>query len=272
MAKSKYKIGLAQLSSRQNKAANLAAAGHAVDRLAGEGADLVLLPEMFNFHGLEDSVPAAAEPVPGPSTEWARDKAREHGIFLHCGSLAERRGGDVYNTSVVYDRSGSEVARYSKIHLFDARTPDGLEYRESDVFTAGNEVTVCDCGGVTFGLAICYDVRFPELFHALADRGAQVFLLPAAFTVPTGISHWEPVIRTRALENGCYMAACGQWGPYARGRQNFGHSMVVDPWGVVIAQCHERVDTITAELDIDYLLTVRERMPVQRHRRRDLFE
>ncbi|MCE5254894.1 MAG: carbon-nitrogen hydrolase family protein [Actinomycetia bacterium] len=265
------KIGLAQLNSRQNKAANLAAAGRAIDRLAGQGADLVVLPEMFNFHGLEDGYQAAAEEIPGPSTEWARSKAREHGMFVHCGSLAERRDGAVFNTSVVFDRDGAEVARYSKIHLFDARTPDGLEYRESDAFAAGDQVVVCECDGITFGLAICYDLRFPELFHALADRGAQVFLVPAAFTVPTGIAHWEPVIRARAIENGCYVAACGQWGLYTRGRQNYGHSLVVDPWGTVLAQCRESPDTLVVELDMDYLRSVRERLPVQRHRRRDLF-
>jgi deaminated glutathione amidase len=265
------KVGLAQLNSRQNKAANLVAAGQAVDCLAGQGADLVLLPEMFNFHGLDDANAASAEIIPGPSTEWASAKAREHGIFLHCGSLIERRGGSLLNTSVVFDRTGAETARYSKIHLFDVRTPDGLVYAESDRLTAGSDVVVADCEGITIGLAICYDLRFPQLFHALADRGAHLYLLPAAFTVPTGISHWEPLVRARAIENGCYVAACGQWGPYGRGRQNYGHSMVVDPWGVVVAQCREGVDTISVELDMDYLRSVRDRMPVQRHRRRDLF-
>ncbi len=271
------RIGLAQLNSRQDKTANLAAAGNAIDRLAVQGVDLVILPEMFNFHGLDEANAEAAETIPGPSTEWAREKAREHGIFVHCGSLIERRtdgagaGERLFNTSMVFDRSGGEVARYSKIHLFDVRLPDGLEYSESESISPGNEIVVCDCEGVSLGLAICYDLRFPELFHALADRGAELLVLPAAFTVPTGISHWEPLIRARAIENGCYMAACGQWGRYARGRQNYGHSMVVDPWGIVIAQCREAVDTLAVDLDLDYLRSVRERMPVQRHRRRDLF-
>lgn len=265
------RIGLAQLNSRQNKAANLEAAARAVECLAGLGADLVLLPEMFNFHGLDRANAEAAEPIPGPSTMWASEKARQLGVYLHCGSLAELRDGQVYNTSVVYDRSGLEVARYSKLHLWDARTPDGLEYRESDWFAPGDSIAVFHCEGIKAGLAICYDLRFPELFRALADQGVELFLIPAAFTVPTGISHWEPLLRARAIENGCYVAACGQWGPYARGRQNYGHSMVVDPWGVVIAQCGEGVGVITADLDPAYVSAVRRQMPVLRHRRRDLF-
>jgi deaminated glutathione amidase len=277
------KIGLAQLNSRQDRVANLAAAGLAIDNLARQGVDLVLLPEMFNFHGLDGANAATAETIPGPSTEWAQERAREYGVFLHCGSLIERRVGDqgsggdqvseerLYNTSVVFDRAGVELARYSKMHLWDAKTPDGVEYRESDAITAGNEVVVCDLEGVIAGLAICYDLRFPQLFHALTDRGAQVLLVPAAFSIPTGISHWEPLLRARAIENGCYVAACGQWGGYTPDRQNYGHSMVVDPWGVVVAQCREGVDTLVAELDMEHVESVRERMPVQRHRRRDLF-
>jgi predicted amidohydrolase len=275
------KLGLAQLNSRQNKELNLVAAGEAIAKLAAQGADLVMLPEVANFHGLDSDYAAAAEPIPGPFTEWCSGQARAHGVFLHCGSFGERRveggGADaagvsrVYNTSVVFDRQGAEMARYSKIHLFDAITPDGLEYKESAAFAPGNEVVTCDCDGIRFGLAICYDVRFPELFHALADMGAQVFLVPAAFTIPTGITQWEPCLRARAIENGCYLAGCGQWGRYARGRENYGHSLVVDPWGTVIAECRDGVSTLAVDLDLDYLESVRQRLPIQRHRRRDLF-
>lgn len=271
------RVGLAQLNSRQDKAANLQAAGQAIERLAARGVDLILLPEMFNFHGPDEANAREAETIPGPSSEWAREQARRHGVFLHLGSLIEKddagrgQGQRLYNTSLVFDREGNELARYRKIHLFDVRTPDGLEYAESNWITPGKEIVVCDCEKVKVGLAICYDLRFPELFRALADRGAQLILLPAAFTVPTGISHWEPLVRARAIENGCYLATCGQWGRYARGRQNYGHSMVVDPWGTVIAQCREGVAVVTADLDLDYLADVRERMPIHRHRRRDLF-
>jgi predicted amidohydrolase len=265
------RIGLAQLNSRQDKSANLAAAGEAVDRLAADGVDFVLLPETFNHLGSDEDNATAAETIPGPTTDWARGKAREHRVFVHCGSLIERRGGKLLNTSVVYDRTGVEVARYSKIHLFDVQLPDGTAYMESKAITPGDEVVALDCEGITVGLSICYDLRFSELFNALADRGAQLLLVPAAFTVATGISHWEPLLRARAIENGCYVAACGQWGPSRPGKACYGHSMVVDPWGVVIAQCREGVGILSAELDLEYLRSVRERMPVQRHRRRDLF-
>jgi nitrilase len=265
------KIGLVQLNSRQDKAANLVAAAEGIDRLASQGVNLVMLPEMFNHIGSDPENAAAAEEIPGPTSEWARGQAREKGIFLHLGSIIERRDAGNFNTSVVFDRSGDQVARYSKLHLFDIVLPDGSKYLESDAITPGDRIATFDCDGVVCGLAICYDLRFPELFRALALAGAQVLLLPAAFTVPTGMYHWEPLIKARAIENGCYMAACGMWGQWARGKQCYGHSMVVDPWGTVVAQCREGVDTLAVELDMAYLRSIRERMPVLKHRRQDLF-
>jgi deaminated glutathione amidase len=265
------KIGLVQMNSRQDKEANLTAAGEGIEELAYQGVDLVVLPEMFNHLGSDADNAAAAEAIPGPSTEWVRRQALEKSVFIHCGSLIERRDGGNFNTSVVFDRSGEEVARYSKLHLFDIVLPDGSKYLESEAITPGDRIAVFDCDGVVCGLAICYDLRFPELFRALADSGAQVILLPAAFTVPTGMYHWEPLIRARAIENGCYVAACGQWGRWARTKECYGHSMVADPWGTVIAQCREGVDTLAVDLDMAYLRSVRERMPVLEHRRRDLF-
>ena len=265
------KIGLVQMNSRQDKAANLAAAGDGIEKLAHQGVDLVLLPEMFNHLGSDPENAAAAEEIPGPSTEWARGQARDRGIFIHCGSVIERRDEGDFNTSVVFDRSGDEVVRYSKLHLFDIRLPDGSRYLESEAITPGDRIALFECDGVVAGLAICYDLRFPELFRALAEAGADLLLLPAAFTVATGMYHWEPLIRARAIENGCYVAACGQWGQWARGKQCYGHSLVADPWGTVIGQCREGVGTLAVELDIAYLRSVRERMPVLKHRRRDLF-
>ena len=265
------KIGLAQLNSRDDKERNLAAAEAAIDRLAAQGADLIMLPEMVNFLGSDLDNARAAEPIPGPSTDRLRAKAREHGVFLHGGSIIESRDGRLYNTSVVFDRTGAEVACYSKIHLFDVELPDGKVYKESAAITPGAEVATFECEGLTAGLAICYDLRFPELFRALADRGAHLLLVTAAFTLTTGKDQWEPLLRTRAIENGCYVAACGQWGASPPNNQCYGHSMVVDPWGMIAAQCHEGAGTLVAELDVEYLHAVRARLPVLRHRRKDLF-
>jgi len=260
------------MNSRQDKAANLAAAQEGIERLAERGVDLVVLPEMFNHIGSDPENAAAAESIPGPSTEWASAQARDKDIFLHLGSIIERRADGNYNTSVVFDHSGQEIARYSKLHLFDIVLPDGSKYLESDAISPGDSIATFDCDGVVCGLAICYDLRFPELFRALALGGAEVILLPAAFTVATGMYHWEPLIKARAIENGCYVAACGMWGQWARGKQCYGHSMVVDPWGTVVAQCREGASTLAVDLDMDYLRSVRQRMPVLEHRRGDLFD
>jgi predicted amidohydrolase len=266
------KVGLVQLNSQYDKEANLAAAADAIATLATAEADLIVLPEMFNHRWTDEANVGQAEPIPGPSTAWAGAQAREHGVNLHLGSLIERRRGALYNTSVLFDRHGRELARYSKIHLFDVCLPDGTVYRESGVVTAGGSVVTVDCEGVRLGLSICYDLRFPELFRALALRGAHLLVVPAAFTTPTGISHWEPLLRTRAIENGCYVAASGQWGPSAAGKApSYGHSMVVDPWGVVIAECGEGVTTVLAEIDLEHLRAVRSRMPLLEHRRPDRF-
>ncbi len=270
------KIGLAQLNSQNDKTVNLAAAERAVAALAARGCDLVLLPEMFNYRWTDEANRAEAEPIPGPASKWAAGQARRHGINLHLGSLIECRqdetGTERLNTSVVFDREGKETARYSKIHLFDVDLPGGVSYRESSVVSPGDRVVTVEVEGVILGLSICYDLRFPELYRALALNGAQVLVVPAAFTVPTGISHWEPLLRARAIENGCYVVACGQWGPSAPGKAPcFGHSLVVDPWGVVVAQCSEGVGVVTAEIDLDHLQDVRGRMPVLKHRRPDVF-
>jgi predicted amidohydrolase len=270
------KIGLAQLNSQNDEAANLAQAQKAVASLAAAGCDLVMLPEMFNHRWTDEANREAAQPIPGPVSTWASAQARKLGINLHAGSIIERRetaqGLARFNTSVVFDRQGHEVARYSKIHLFDIDLPDGICYRESTVVSPGKKVVVVEMEGVRIGLTICYDLRFPELYRALALQRADLSMVPAAFTVPTGISHWEPLLRARAIENGVYVAACGQWGPSAPGKAPcYGHSMVVDPWGMVTAQCTEGVSMVTAEIDLAHLADVRSRMPVLRHRRPDLF-
>ena len=265
------KIGLAQLNSRQNKAANLAAAGAGRSTVSPrKGVDLVLLPEMFNFHGLDDAYAAAAETIPGPSTEWARDKAREHGIFLHCGSLAERRGDTVYNTSVVFDRAGPRSPATARSTSSTPRRPTVSSTGNPRHSPPANEMVVCDCEGVTVGLAICYDLRFPELFHALADRGPSCSFCRPPSPSPPGSATGSRCSGRAPSRTAATWPPAGSGAVCARPAelrpQHGGRSL-----GMVIAQCREGVDTLSAELDMDYLRSVRERLPVQRHRRRDLF-
>ena len=265
------KIGLFQMNTQDNKAKNLEAAAAAVDKLAGQGADLVVLPEMFHFLGPDEQKPSQAEPIPGPCIDRLQQKAKEKRIFLHCGSLLEKDGGKIYNSTVVFNRRGEQVAFYRKIHLFDVEIQGGIVYRESAVVTPGKDITTFDCEGVTIGLSICYDLRFPELYRRLADKGASLILIPAAFTLMTGKDHWEPLIRARAIENVCYVAACGQWGFHPPNNQCWGHSMVVNPWGAMIAQARDGETTILADLDFGYMHGVREKLPALQHRRRDIF-
>lgn len=265
------KIGLVQMNTQNDKAKNQKAAEAAIDRLADQGADLVMLPEMYNFLGLDEEKLANAEPIPGPSIDLLQRRAKEKRIFLHCGSILEKDGDKIYNATVVFNRKGERVAFYRKIHLFDVEIPGGIIYKESAVVTPGKEVVTFDWEGITVGLSICYDLRFPELYRKLADRGSSLILIPAAFTLMTGKDHWEPLIKARAIENVCYVAACGQWGFHPLNNQCYGHSMVVNPWGTVISQGRDGETVVLADLDFEYMHSVREKLPALSHRRKDLF-
>lgn len=266
------RIGLAQMNTRDNKAENLASAERLIDELAEKRARLIMLPEYFNFLGPDEEWPAAAEPLDGsPAVALIRRKAGEHRVYIHLGSFLERDGSRVYNTGVVFDPKGDIVAQYRKIHLYDVEIPGGLVYLESRTLTPGSRTAVFHIDGITFGMSTCYDLRFPELFRRLADQGSQVILVPAAFTLQTGRDHWELLLRARAVENLCWVAAAGQWGPHPPDKQCFGRSMVVNPWGLVEAQAPDGVSTVVAELDLEMLRRIRKTFPVLQHRRKDLF-
>lgn len=265
------KIGLIQTNTQSDKEQNLQFIESAITRLAGEGVDLITMPETFTYLGPDAGMRANAESIDGPSLARLRKKARKERVFIHCGSMLERRGADIFNTSVVFDRQGEEVAQYSKIHLFDIETPGGVVYRESDVVSAGNEVVTFDCEGQTVGLSICYDLRFPELYRRLSEQGALLILVSAVFTLMTGKDHWEVLLRARAIENLCYVAASGNWGVCPPKYNSWGHSMVVSPWGTVVAQAEDYASTITAQLNFAELAVTREKLPALAHRRHDLF-
>ena len=251
-----------QLNSNQEKDRNLAIAGPLLRDASSDGARLIVLPEKFNVLGSPDDLRAGAEPVPGPTTEWAGELCRELGVWLVAGSIVERVEGDdkLRNTSVLIGPDGAVHAAYRKIHLFDVEV-GGMVYRESDAEAPGDEVVVADAGGVELGMAVCYDLRFPELFRIMAVRGARVVSLPAAFTVPTGRAHWEILVRARAIENQVFVIAAGQIGRHPPDHESYGHSMIVDPWGTVLAHAPDEVSFITADLDLDEQRAVREKLP-----------
>lgn len=265
-------IGLSQMNSRDDKQENLSAAEQSIRKLAGEGAELIMLPENFNFMGGERKRRDNAEPIDeSPSLDRMQNLATKLKVHVHIGSYCEREGRRFYNTGVVFDDRGERIARYRKIHLFDVDIPGGKSYRESNIISPGHEVVTFAVGAFTFGMATCYDLRFPELFRRLAEMGADVVLLPAAFTLQTGRDHWELLLRARAVENLCWVAAAGQWGPSPPDNLTFGRSMVVTPWGLVVGLAPDDVSTLTARLDLESIQRIRTNFPAHRHVRKDIF-
>ena len=263
------KVSLIQMNTQDDLDKNVEVAISMVEGIVEkEKPDLVVLPEYFAYladgaqsmHGSGESFPD------GPIYKTLSELAARLKITLHAGSIVERQGNQHYNTTLVFGPGGEELARYRKIHLFDVDTPNGISYRESDSVARGTEVVTYKVGERTVGCAICYDIRFPELFRALRDKGADVIVLPAAFTLMTGKDHWELLARARAAETQTYFVAVGQTGTHAEGKKAcWGHSMVVDPWGHMIAQCSDGVGTTSAVLDFDYSAKVRANVPVANH-------
>lgn len=268
------KISVIQMNSVSDKAANLATAERLTRAAVMQDApDMVVFPEHFDWAGgsVADKVAAGEPQADGPAYRLCARMATEYGIYVHSGSFYEKVPGQdrVYNTTAVFDPHGKEIARYRKIHMFDIFTPDGLRYGESDAVAAGAELSTADVGDFRLGLAICYDLRFPELFQHLAGKGANVIVLPAAFTLQTGKDHWEVLCRARAIETQSYVVACGSHGPFSQGgetRYTYGHSMIVDPWGHVIAKCSDGDGFVTARLDIQLIDRVRKQIPLAKHK------
>jgi predicted amidohydrolase len=252
-----------QLNSTEDKERNLATADRLTRDAAADGADLVVLPEKFNVLGDGDHLRAGAETLDGPSISWARETARELGIDLVAGSIAELREGreKLSNTSVHVGPDGDVRAVYRKVHMFDV-VVGGVEYRESAHEEAGDETVLSTAAGeVSLGLTVCYDLRFPELFRILAIRGARVIALPAAFTKVTGQAHWDILVRARAIENQAFVIAADQVGRAAGGKESFGGSMIVDPWGEVLARAPDEECFVAADLDLARQDEVREQLP-----------
>ena len=265
----KFIAAAVQMLASDDKAANLQEAEHWLRQAAAAGARVVVLPEVFIWRGTKKIEWEFAEPIPGPTAMKLAELARDLHVYLLAGSILEAipDSRKAYNTSLFFDPSGQLIASYRKIHLFDVDLANGVSLRESESRAHGANVVVAQTELATMGLSVCYDLRFPELYRGLADRGAQLIFVPSAFTAFTGAAHWETLLRARAIENQVFIIAADQFGKSAKSFECHGHSMIIDPWGTILAELPDGPGVITAEIDLDHLRKVRAELPALQHRR-----
>jgi deaminated glutathione amidase len=264
------RAAICQMRSTEEVDANLAEGERLLGEAADAGADLASLPELFSHLGAGGRIHEVAESVPdGATCRMLSAVARDRSMWVLGGSLAEREGDRVYNTSPLFDRAGELVARYRKVHLFDVELPDQPPFRESAIYAEGTELVTHETEFGRLGLSICYDLRFPELYRGLMAVGAEVLLVPAQFQQTTGRDHWEILLRARAIENQCFVVAAGQWGEFGAGaRRSYGHSAIVDPWGRILTEAPEEGSGVwSADLDFAELRRIRLTLPALKHRR-----
>ena len=268
----KFTVAVLQLDSQDDVQKNLDTVVSFIEEAAARGAKLITMPESMNYVGLDNA--GHAEEIPrGPTFQLMSEQAKKYGVWLHCGSIYEKNPNDPrpFNSTMVIDPRGNLAAKYHKIHPFDVVIPNGPVNRESERICPGDEIVTVDTGEVGhLGLSICYDMRFAEMYRIMALEGAQILLMPADFTMPTGKDHWETILRTRAIENGCYVVAPAQYGVKPK-FQAYANSLVVDPWGNVIARASNHPQVITAEIDLDYLQQVRRQIFTLENRRPDVY-
>jgi predicted amidohydrolase len=266
---SSLKVALVQICSTQDVQRNCDRAIEWVRQAARGGARWVLLPENVCYIRREGDRIGWSESVPGEVVGQFRQAARECQLYILLGSIPERlpNSEKVYNTSILVSPDGGIAATYRKLHLFDAVLPDGQTLNESRFVEKGGELTVADVDGVKVGLSICYDLRFPELYRALAVAGAEIMAIPSAFTVPTGKAHWEVLLRARAIENQVFVLAPAQTGQHSASRRSYGHSLIIDPWGRIVAAATREETILEATLELNQVHSVRQRMPCLQHQR-----
>ncbi|MGK2954420.1 MAG: carbon-nitrogen hydrolase family protein [Solirubrobacterales bacterium] len=269
---SNMRAAVVQMNSTADRDRNLEVAERLVRASASDGAALVVLPEKWPLMAAGEVLVAGSEPIDGPAMSAAGGWAAELGINLQAGSFTESAEGDGLptNTAVMFSPEGEATATYRKIHMFDVDV-GGVEYRESSFEQAGEETTVVSAGEATVGMTICYDLRFPELFRALLDEGVDTYTVPSAFTATTGRDHWETLVRARSIENQAFVIAANQVGQADPEFESFGHSMISDPWGTVLARVEDGEDFAAADLDFDRLAETRASLPAVNHRRPELF-
>jgi predicted amidohydrolase len=266
------RVSVCQMNSRADKVENTCIAMELLDRAAAEGAQVAVLPECLDYMGPDEGVMSNAEELDGPLSFGLAAKAREHAMWVIGGTIRVCDGSDrVANMLTVYDPTGALVATYAKLHMFDISIPGEVDFLESRTVRPGTEVVTTTIAGVPSGLSICYDLRFPELFRLQALAGAKILFLPAAFTAFTGAAHWELLLRARAVENQCFVVAAAQYGENMPGKASFGHSIVIDPWGTVLACSPEGTGVTTVNLEFDRLDQIRRELPALQNRRPDIY-
>ena len=265
------KIAAIQMASGPNIQANLDEAAKLIDMAVQQGASLVVLPENFSLMSMTEleRVGYAEAPGKGIMQEFLANQAKKHGIWLVGGTIPMKcdTKGKAYSACLLFNDQGEQVARYDKIHMFDVVLKGDESYNESQTTQEGENIVVVDTPFGRLGIAICYDLRFPEMFRTMVDNGMEICVMPSAFTDFTGKSHWEPLVRARAIENLCYMVAADQGGFHINNRQTHGNSMIVDPWGNVLDRLETGSGIVIAELDRDYLVNTRKNFQVLEHRR-----
>ncbi len=264
-------LGLCQMKVTADKAENLRTAEEAIRTAARQGAELVLLPEMFNCPYENACFPVYAEPAGGETWQFLSHIAKELGIYLAGGSVPEREGDAIYNTCYLFSPQGEELARHRKVHLFDIDVPGGQRFMESDTLTAGDQITVVDTPLGKLGIAICFDIRFSELFRVMGDKGAQLILIPAAFNMTTGPVHWSLAFRMRALDNQYFIAGCSPARDETASYVAYGHSLVSDPWGNLLTEFDEKAGVQVVTINLADLDKYRAQIPILAGRRTDLY-
>jgi omega-amidase len=264
-------VAVCQLKVTDNKTRNLKNAQKMVEDAAGGGADIVILPEMFNCPYDPSFFGRFSESYPGETAKLLSKLAALHTIYIIGGSIPEREGNTIYNTSYSFDRNGTLLGRHRKIHLFDVEVQGGIRFKESDTITAGSDVTVIETEFCRIGIAICYDMRFPELVRKMVLGGAKIIVVPAAFNMTTGPAHWHLLARTRALDNQVYFIAASPARNKEASYTAYGHSLVADPWGNIIAEASVDEEIIFSEIDLGFVDKIRRELPLLKHRREEIY-
>lgn len=266
-----FKIALCQMEVLESKEENLKKAEKMIVEASSNGADLVALPEMFNCPYDNSFFPKYAEEFPGTTTKLLSNLAKEQNIYIVGGSIPEREGEKIYNTSYIFDRKGELLNKHRKMHLFDIDVEDGIRFKESDILGYGSNVTVFDTEFCKIGVAICYDMRFPELMRLITLRGAEVIVVPAAFNMTTGPAHWHSLAKIRALDNQVYFVAASPSRNLDSSYVAYGHSLILDPWGDIISEAGIKEEIIYGSIDLKKIKKVREQLPLLKHRRKDIY-